>query len=70
MLKVLKVEKNSIASSLGIEVGDEILAFDCYPCEDELDYLYYEGVSSFSITLNQRIGLRAPAQNLSGNGKT
>lgn len=51
MLKVLKVKKNSIASSLGIEVGDEILAFDSYPCEDELDYLYYEGVSSFSVTI-------------------
>ena len=51
MLKVLKVRKNSIAKMLGIEAGDEILAFDNFPCEDELDTLYYEGLSSFSMTV-------------------
>ena len=34
-----------------MEVGDEILAFDGYPCEDELDYLYYADKESFSMTV-------------------
>ena len=38
MLKITKVKRNSIAKSLGLEAGDEIIAFDGYTCEDELDY--------------------------------
>ena len=41
MLKITKVKRKSIAKELGLEVGDEIVAFDHHPCEDELDYLYY-----------------------------
>ena len=37
MLKVKKVKKNSIAHDLGIEVGDEIVAFENFECEDELE---------------------------------
>lgn len=51
MLKVTKVKKNSIAYELGIEAGDEILAFDTFACEDELDYLYYSSLSNFSMTV-------------------
>lgn len=49
MLKIKKVHKNSLAKSLGLEAGDEILAFEGYPCEDELDYLYYEETSGFTM---------------------
>ena len=49
MLKIKKVQKNSPAKALGLEVGDEILAFENYPCEDELDALYYEEASRFSM---------------------
>lgn len=51
MLKISKVKRNSVAKSLGLEVGDEILAFDGLPCEDELDYLYYTEQSSFKMTV-------------------
>ena len=51
MLKVNKVKRNSIAKALGIEVGDEIIAFDGFACEDELDYLYYCETDGFSITV-------------------
>ena len=49
MLKITKVKRNSIAKELGLEVGDEILAFDGLPCEDELDYLYYLETDGFSM---------------------
>lgn len=54
MLKVTKVKRNSIAKELGIEVGDEIVAFDSYPCEDELDYLYYCETESFTMTVRDK----------------
>ena len=63
MLKITKVKRNSIAKELGLEVGDEIVAFDGYPCEDELDYLYYCTQESFSVTVqDKRGGGRATVQ--------
>lgn len=57
MLKIAKVKRNSIAKELGLEVGDEILAFDGYACEDELDYIYYCETDGFSMTvLDHRSG--------------
>ena len=51
MLKIAKVKTNSIAKELGLEVGDEILAFDNLPCEDELDYLFYMETDGFSMVV-------------------
>ena len=51
MLKVKKVKKNSIAYQLGIEAGDEIVAFENFPCEDELDYLYFSSLPQFWMTV-------------------
>ena len=51
MLKITKVKRNSIAKELGLEVGDEIIAFDGFACEDELDYLYYIETDAFTITV-------------------
>ncbi len=51
MLKITKIKRNSIAKELGLEVGDEIIAFDGYACEDELDYLYYCNEESFLMTV-------------------
>ena len=56
MLKITKVQRNSIAKDLGLEKGDEILAFDGYPCEDELDYLYYCESGSFTMTVRDGRG--------------
>lgn len=54
MLKIAKVKRNSIARELGLEVGDEIVAFDGYPCEDELDYLYYCETEEFTMTVRDK----------------
>lgn len=57
MLKITKVKRNSIAKDLGLEVGDEILAFDGIPCEDELDLLYFTETNGFSMTVkDHRLG--------------
>ena len=51
MLKITKVKLNSVGAELGLEIGDEIVAFDGYPCEDELDYLYYVSKEEFEMTV-------------------
>lgn len=56
MLKITKIKRNSIAKELGLEVGDEIVAFDSHPCEDELDYLYYVETDGFSMTVRDKRG--------------
>ena len=57
MLKVTKVKRGSLAYELGIEAGDEILAFNGLGAEDEFDLLYYSAQSAFSLTLkNKRTG--------------
>ena len=63
MLKITKVKRNSIAKKLGLEVGDEIVAFDGYPCEDELDYLYYCETDGFMLTVrDHRTGAEATVE--------
>lgn len=49
MLKIAKVKRNSVAKDLGLEIGDEVLAFDGFACEDELDYLYYADKTAFTM---------------------
>ncbi len=51
MLKITKVQRNSIGAELGLEKGDEITAFDGIMCEDELDYLYYVESENFQMTV-------------------
>ncbi len=51
MLKIAKVKRNSVAKDLGLEIADEVLAFDGFACEDELDYLYYADKTAFTMTV-------------------
>ena len=50
-MRILSVARRSLARELGLEKGDEILAFNGYPCEDELDYEYYCSQPKFSMTI-------------------
>lgn len=54
MLKITKVKRNSIAKEIGLEVGDEIVAFNGYSCVDELDYLYYCETDGFTMTVRDK----------------
>ena len=56
MLKITKVKRNSVGAQLGLEVGDEIVAFDGFSCVDELDYLYYSSLESFTLTVKDKRG--------------
>ena len=56
MLRITKVKRNSIGKELGLEVGDEIIAFDGFACEDELDYLYYCETDGFTMTVRDKRG--------------
>ena len=54
MLKITKVKRGSLGKALGLEVGDEIIAFDGFACEDELDYLYYCETDRFTMTVRDK----------------
>ena len=56
MLKITKVKRKSLGKALGLEVGDEIVAFDGFACEDELDYLYYCETGGFTMTVRDKRG--------------
>jgi putative radical SAM enzyme (TIGR03279 family) len=54
MLQILKVLKNGIAKKFAIKKGDIILSFDNFKAEDELDYLYYDSLSSFTLKVERK----------------
>ncbi|MBR2903262.1 MAG: hypothetical protein IKC37_01315, partial [Clostridia bacterium] len=56
MLKIAKVRKKGLGYYLGLEKGDEILAFDGQECIDELDYAYILSATSFSMTVKGKDG--------------
>jgi len=51
MESVLIVKKNSPADKAGIKIGDKIKGFDGYIYTDVLDFIYYDGATSFTIQL-------------------
>lgn len=50
-MRIISVERRSLARELGLEKGDEILAFNGFPCVSELDYEYYSSLSNFTMTI-------------------
>lgn len=50
-MRITGVERRSIARELGLEKGDEILGFNGFSCESELDYEYYASLSKFTMTV-------------------
>ena len=56
MLKIIKVQKDSVGYEIGLEPGDVIEAFNGYPAQDILDYLYFNGEEEFSITVKCKGG--------------
>ena len=56
MLIIDKVKKRSVGGELGLQKGDEILAFDGHNAVDILDYLYYEEQENFTLTVRQTNG--------------
>lgn len=51
MLKILQLDKNSIAQKIGLKKDDVIVAFDGENAKDMLDVAYYDSQSDFSITV-------------------
>lgn len=51
MLKISNVLKFNIGEEIGLKQGDEILAFDGFKVYDILDYLYYDSLQSFTMTV-------------------
>ncbi len=51
MAKIVGVDKGSIADEIHLKAGDEVIAFDGYPVEDILDYIFYDAKENFTMTV-------------------
>ncbi|MBO5867113.1 MAG: DUF512 domain-containing protein, partial [Clostridia bacterium] len=51
MLKILQLDKNSIAKKLGLRKDDVIVAFDGEKAKDMLDVAYFDSQSHFTLTV-------------------
>ena len=51
MAKIVGVDKGSIADEIHLKAGDEVVAFDGYPVEDILDYIFYDAKENFTMTV-------------------
>lgn len=58
MLKISKVDKNSIGEEIGLEVGDCIEKFDGFEVVDILDYTFYDYKEFFNMTIFTKNGER------------
>ena len=54
MLKISRLDKNSIASKLGLKKDDVIVAFNGDTAKDMLDVAYFDSQSQFSLTVERR----------------
>lgn len=53
MLKICKLDKNSIASKIGLKKDDVVLEFNGESALDMLDVAYYDSQSQFSLTVQR-----------------
>lgn len=53
MLKICAVPRGSIGEQLHLKKGDQILSFDGYKAVDEMDYLYADTLSSFTMEIKR-----------------
>lgn len=53
MLKVYSVPRGSLGEKLHIKRGDEILSFDGFKVVDEMDYIYADSLSSFTMEVRR-----------------
>lgn len=51
MLKILQLDKNSIAQKIGLKKDDVIVSFDGEKAKDMLDVAYFDSQSEFSVTV-------------------
>ena len=54
MLKISRLDKNSIAHKLGLKKDDVIVAFNGEPAQDMLDVAYFDSQAQFSLTVERR----------------
>lgn len=50
-MRITAVSRRSLAKELGLEKGDEILAFNGFACESELDLEFYSSLPKFTMTI-------------------
>ena len=57
MLKIARVEKNSVGARIRLKKGDRLYGFDNEEAPDVLDYEYFDGQENFTLVVKRKQGL-------------
>jgi len=55
MLKILQIERNSIADRLGLQAGDQLVSVNDNPVNDEIDYRFYTAEENLELRIQRNV---------------
>ena len=55
MIKILHVEKNSIADRLGLQAGDQVVSINNNPVNDEIDFRFYSAEENLELCVQRNV---------------
>jgi putative radical SAM enzyme (TIGR03279 family) len=55
MIKIIDVEKNSIADRLGLQAGDQVLSINNNPVNDEIDFRFYSAEENLELCVQRNV---------------
>ena len=55
MIKIIHVEKNSIADRLGLQAGDQVVSINNNPVNDEIDFRFYSAEENLELCVQRNV---------------
>ena len=55
MIKILHIEKNSIADRLGLQAGDQVVSINNSPVNDEIDFRFYSAEENLELCVQRNV---------------
>jgi putative radical SAM enzyme (TIGR03279 family) len=55
MLKIIHIEKNSIADQLGLQAGDQLVSVNNNPVNDEIDFRFYSAEENIELQVQREV---------------
>ena len=55
MIKIIDVEKNSIADRLGLQAGDQVVSINNNPVNDEIDFRFYSAEENLELCVQRNV---------------
>jgi len=55
MIKILQIDKNSIADQLGLQAGDQVVSVNNNPVNDEIDFRFYSAEENLELRVQRNV---------------